>query len=96
VHGDTQDETFDSLDDDAKARSEMGCFWAPEDTIPHQQLLANDRTLPKSTRLGWGVMGYWGGLLLIGRMHRLWKSAWYIRGGGDSGDAEHKQQRQLR
>ncbi|PIG69066.1 hypothetical protein AARAC_008697 [Aspergillus arachidicola] len=57
--------------------------------------LAKDQVLPKSMRLSWSVMGYWGGILLMGIVYRLWASSRYVQGGGDRGDVERKREQQL-
>ncbi|KAB8267740.1 ferric reductase like transmembrane component-domain-containing protein [Aspergillus minisclerotigenes] len=57
--------------------------------------LAKDQALPKSTRLSWSVMGYWGGILLIGILHRLWTSSRHVQGGSGRGDVERKREQQL-
>ncbi|KAK6824506.1 hypothetical protein RU639_005307 [Aspergillus parasiticus] len=57
--------------------------------------IAKDQALPKSTRLSWSVMGYWGGILLMGILHRLWASSQHVLQGGDKGDVERKREQQL-
>ncbi|KAE8367955.1 hypothetical protein BDV27DRAFT_142348 [Aspergillus caelatus] len=37
--------------------------------VAFHSYLAKDQALPKSTRLSWSVMGYWGVILLMGTLH---------------------------
>ncbi|KAE8145139.1 ferric reductase like transmembrane component-domain-containing protein [Aspergillus avenaceus] len=62
----------------------LSCFYYQ---ISYRSYLASDTALPKSTRISWSVMGYWGSILLIGMLHRLWSSARNV-----VADAERKQQ----
>ncbi|PCG88652.1 Hypothetical protein PENO1_109040 [Penicillium occitanis (nom. inval.)] len=45
------------------------------------------QALPRSIRIGWSVMGYWGSILVIGMLHRLWTYTRSAHVGSD--DAEH-------
>ncbi|KAJ1706521.1 hypothetical protein NYO67_11311 [Aspergillus flavus] len=40
-------------------------------------------------------MGYWGGILLTGILHRLWTLSRHVQGGSGRGDVERKREQQL-